>query len=49
MLDIRYSIGFNNISQDIMDVAYEFQEDDTIKNRSLVLSLGVSFNLSKNR
>ena len=46
MFDIRYSIGFNNISQDIMDVAYEFREDDTIKNRSLVVSLGVSFNLA---
>jgi hypothetical protein len=46
LLDIRYSIGFNNISQDIMDVAYEFQEDDKIKNRSLLLSLGVGFNLS---
>jgi hypothetical protein len=44
MLDIRYSIGLNNISQDILDVAYEFQEDDTIKNRSLVVSLGVGFN-----
>lgn len=47
VLDIRYSIGFNNISQDIMDVAYEFREDDTIKNRSLVVSLGVTFNLGK--
>jgi hypothetical protein len=46
-LDVRYSIGFNNISQDIMDVAYEFREDDTIKNRSLVISLGIAFNLKK--
>jgi len=28
-------------------VAYEFFDEDTIKNRSLVLSLGVGFNLSK--
>jgi hypothetical protein len=49
MLDVRYSIGFNNIAQDIMDIAYEFQEDDTIKNKSLVVSLGVAFNLYKNR
>jgi hypothetical protein len=47
MLDIRYSIGFNNVSQNIMEVAYEFREDDTIKNRSLVMSLGVAFNLGK--
>ena len=46
MLDIRYCPGLNNISQDIMDVAYGFRDDDTIKNRSLVLSLGVGFNLS---
>jgi hypothetical protein len=46
LLDIRYSLGLNNISQDIMDVAYEFQDDDTIMNRALVLSLGVGFNLS---
>lgn len=44
MLDARYSIGFNNISQDILNVAYEFQEDDTIKNRSLIVLLGVGFN-----
>jgi hypothetical protein len=47
MLDVRYSIGFNTISQDIMDVAYEFREDDTIKNRSFVVSLGVAFDLRK--
>jgi hypothetical protein len=47
MLDVRYSIGFNNIAQDIMDIAYEFREDDTIKNRSLVVSLGVAFKLGK--
>lgn len=49
MLDIRYSIGNNNISQDIMDMAYEFQNEDMIKNRSLVLSLGVAFNFSQKR
>jgi hypothetical protein len=46
LLDIRYSLGFNNISKDIMDVAYEFQDDDMIKNRALVLSLGLGFNFS---
>lgn len=45
MLDVRYSIGFNNIAQDIMDVAYEFQEDDTIMNRSFVVSLGIGYNI----
>jgi len=47
MLDVRYSIGFNNISKDIMDVAYEFEDNDTIKNRSVVVSLGVAFDLGK--
>jgi hypothetical protein len=47
MLDVRYSIGFNNISKDIMDVAYEFEEDDTIKNRSFMVSFGVAFDLGK--
>jgi len=46
LLDIRYSLGLNNIAMDITDVAYEFFDEDTIKNRSLVLSLGVGFNLS---
>jgi hypothetical protein len=49
MLDIRYSHGFNNISQDIMDVAYEFQDDDMIKNRALVLSLGAGFNFPRKK
>ena len=47
MLDVRYSIGLNNIAQDIMEIAYEFREHDTIKNRSLVVSLGVAFDLGK--
>lgn len=49
MLDIRYSLGFNNISQDIMDVAYEFRQDDEIKNRALVVSLGAGLNLTRKK
>ncbi len=49
LLDIRYSLGFNNISQDIMDVAYEFQEDDKIKNRSFSVSLGTGFHFSRRK
>lgn len=46
LLDIRYSIGFNNISKDITEVAYEFRDDDTIKNRTIILSIGFAFDLS---
>lgn len=42
-LDIRYNLGLANISRDILQVAYEFQEKDTIKNRSLTVTLGVGF------
>jgi hypothetical protein len=45
MLDVRYSIGINNVAQDVEEIAYEYREDDTIKNRSLVVSLGIAFNL----
>ena len=45
MLDVRYSIGIKNVAQDIEKIAYEYREDDTIKNRSLVVSLGIAFNL----
>jgi hypothetical protein len=47
MLDIRYSLGLNNISQDVTDVAYEFREDDPIKNRALSITLGIGFNFSE--
>jgi hypothetical protein len=44
-LDIRYNLGLANISRSITEVAYEFQEEDTIKNRALSLTLGIGFNL----
>ena len=44
-LDVRYNLGMTNISRDITQVAYEFQEGDTIKNRALTLTVGVGFNL----
>ena len=49
MLDIRYSLGLNNISQDITAIAYEFQEGDKIKNRVLTVGLGIGFDLGKDR
>jgi len=49
MMDIRYSLGLNNISQDITEVAYEFREDDSIKNRALAVTLGVGFDLTKGK
>lgn len=47
MLDIRYTLGLNNISKDITAVAYEFQESDKIKNRALTMGLGIGFDLGK--
>jgi len=47
MLDVRYSLGLSNISQNIEAVAYEFQEGDGIKNGALAVSLGVGFDLAK--
>ena len=49
MLDIRYSLGLGNISQDITAIAYEFQDGDKIKNRALTVGLGVGFDLGKDR
>lgn len=45
IVDVRYNLGLTNISKDITEVAYEFVEDDTIKNRSLAFTLGLGFNL----
>ena len=45
VLDVRYNLGLTNISKDMTEVAYEFSEDDTIKNRALAFSLGLSFDL----
>lgn len=47
MLDIRYTLGLNNISKDITAVAYEFQESDKIKNRALTMGLGIGFDFGK--
>ena len=46
MLDARYNLGLANISKDIMSVSYDFTESDTIKTRSMTLSIGVSFNFN---
>jgi len=43
LLSVRYSLGLVNISKNIMDVSYDFGERDTIKNRSLTISLGISY------
>lgn len=47
LLDVRFSLGLNNISKDIEAVAYEFEEDDWIKNRAITVSLGVGFDLAR--
>lgn len=43
MLSARYSLGLTNISKNIMEVSYDFRENDTIKNRAFTISLGVAF------
>lgn len=48
-LSVRYSLGFVNISKNIMEVSYDFEEGDTIKNRALTLSLGIAFTPSASR
>jgi hypothetical protein len=47
ILDVRYGLGFVNISKDITEVSYDFSENDTLKNRALTVSLGIGFNLAK--
>lgn len=49
LLSARYSLGFVNISKNIMDVSYDFEDDDTIKNRALTVSLGIAFAPSASR
>jgi hypothetical protein len=41
-----YCLGLTNISRDIQAVSYDLNENDTIKNRSLSLRIGLAFNLS---
>jgi hypothetical protein len=43
ILSARYSLGLTNISKNIMEVSYDFRENDTIKNRAFTISLGVAF------
>ncbi|UCE39901.1 MAG: PorT family protein [Candidatus Aminicenantes bacterium] len=43
LLSVRYSLGLVNISRNIMEVSYDFSENDTIKNRALTVSLGIAF------
>lgn len=45
ILTARYSLGLVTISQNIQEVAYDFQSDDTIKNRAWSVRLGIGFNL----
>jgi len=45
VLSARYNLGLVNISKDITEVSYDFDENDTIKNRAFTVSLGVAFNL----
>jgi hypothetical protein len=45
ILDVRYGLGLVNISKDITEVAYEFDTNDTIKNRAVSVMVGVGFNL----
>ena len=49
MLEVRYNLGLSNISKDILAVAYEFQESDKIKNRTLAVALGVGFDFANGR
>lgn len=42
LLSVRYYFGLSNISKNIQEVAYDFQEDDTIKNRAFSISLGIA-------
>ena len=48
-LDVRFNLGFLNISKNIQDVSYDFNEEDVFRNRSLSMSIGFAFNLSPNR
>lgn len=45
ILAARYQWGLNSISRDIQAVSYEFDWNDTIKNRSLSLMLGLAIKL----
>jgi hypothetical protein len=45
LLSARYNLGLSNISRDITDVAYDFYESDSIKNRAFSVSFGVAVNL----
>lgn len=45
ILSARYSIGLRNLSKNIQEIAYDFQEDDTIKNRAFTLMIGLTFDL----
>ena len=45
ILAARYSIGLVSISKDIQQVAYDFDSNDTIKNRALSIMFGIALNL----
>ena len=44
-IGVRGSIGLVNLSRDIKEVSWDFDDDDTIMNRAFTASLGLSFNL----
>jgi len=44
-LGARYSIGLVSISKDIQVVAYDFDSNDTIKNRALSIMFGIALNI----
>ena len=47
VLGLRFSTGFVNLSRDILEVSWDFDEDDAIRNRAFAATLGVAFNLSR--
>ena len=49
LLSARYCLGFVNISKNITDISYDFEDGDTIKNRALTVSLGIGFAPSASR
>jgi hypothetical protein len=49
LFDTRYTLGLVNISKNIMDVAYDFTENDSIKNRGLTFSLGIAYHFFKRK
>jgi hypothetical protein len=49
ILAARYNLGLVNISRNITQVAWDFQDGDTIKNRALTVMVGLAFNFSEGK